>query len=66
MLRNLLSLVDLGMFMVRDLVCNLLLLIVFNLPDSDGGCLEERTNRTPNPPTCNVQMIRIFNALLFL
>ena len=60
----LLSLVDLGMFMVR--VCNLLLLIVFNLPDSDGGCLEERTNRTPNPPTCNVQIIRIFNALLFL
>ena len=66
MLRNLLSLVDLGMFMVRDLVCNLLLLMVFNLPYSDGECLEERTNRTPNPPTCNVQMIRIFNALLFL
>ena len=52
--------------MVRDIVCNLLLLIVFNLPDSDGGCLEERTNRTPNPPTCNVQMIRISNAFLFL
>ena len=32
-------------------------LIVFNLPDTEG-CLAKRANRAPDPPTCNVQMIR--------
>ena len=39
------------------------LLIVFNLPES---CLTERTTRTPDPPTCNDQMIRLLViAILF-
>ena len=33
--------------------------MVFNLLDS-VGCMEEKTNRTPNPPTCNLKMIRFF------
>ena len=32
-------------------------LIVFNLPDTEG-CLAKRANRAPDPPTCNVKMIR--------